>query len=487
MKHYYFFFLFICGMASGQVLTGNGSTSTITISCESCVGQSASINTIESLSGRVIQLAKSSINTSGLLSVQVPVAHSLFTFLSIERDSLRQGFHCRLYLEPNQNVNVVVSPHTISFGGELGAANQYLYESDKIGSRLVDRSNELMGEFKKLSAEEQKNFKDSFGSEFTPINEAIEKSNELSAAAKALIVHDNTVLVMQRRQAVLRADLLTVEAGSDPGASQFFENIPVNIAAIKANIDGYERLLRQKMNIYLYPSIYFSLKKEGYEVSEDSLVLLADAAIRRNERTAPIREYLLAQNINIKMKENGLSPSLVKIVDDFKNDFPASSYLSILEEQYDKEMGLEEGAMAKEFEANDINGKPFSLNDLKGKIVYVDIWATWCAPCLAEFKHSNNMKEYYKENEKVVFLYVSVDEDVKKWKDFVAKGKAPKGIHVSNKTNVHDRSIFNIYGVSGIPHYVLIDQEGKIKKNRAPRPSDKMTYDLMDSLLKRSN
>jgi len=487
MKHYFFLFFFIYIIASGQVINGKGSTSAINISCNSCVGQFASINTVESLSGRIIKLAKSSIDTSGLLSMQVPITHALFTFLLIEGDSLHKGYHCRLYLEPNQKVDVFLSTNNINFGGELGLINQYLYESDKIGSVLVEKANKLVGKFNELPVQEQKNFKDSFGSEFIGIHEAIEKSNELSVSGKKLVVDDNNFLVERQRQAVLGVDWLKVEAASDLDASPFFENIPVNIAAIKANLDGYDLLISRSMGMYLYSSIYFALKKDGYSVSEDTLILVADSAIRRNERSATIREYLLAMNINRKMRENGLSPSMMKIVDDFKKDFPTSTYLSFLEEEYDKNMALGEGMIAKEFEANDLKGEPFSLNDLKGKIVYMDIWATWCAPCLEEFKHSKKIIDHYKDDGQVVFLYVSVDDDIERWKDFVAKGKAPSGIHVNNNTKVYDRSIYNLYRISGIPHYVLIDQEGKIKKNRASRPSQEQTYNLINSLLKRSN
>ena len=71
---------------------------------------------------------------------------------------------------------------------------------------------------------------------------------------------------------------------------------------------------------------------------------------------------------------------------------------------------LKEGDQAPTFKYLDINGKEVSLSDLKGKYVYIDIWATWCGPCTGELPH---LKELEKKmhGKKIVFVSISCDKD----------------------------------------------------------------------------
>ena len=97
------------------------------------------------------------------------------------------------------------------------------------------------------------------------------------------------------------------------------------------------------------------------------------------------------------------------------------------------------------------------------------------------------MIKHYKDNPEVVFLFVSVDNNLEKWKAYLSSGKAPKGIHVNQNPETQDlgASIQNQYRMIGIPHYIVIDQAGKIKINNGPRPSNKESYALLDGLLKK--
>jgi len=240
------------------------------------------------------------------------------------------------------------------------------------------------------------------------------------------------------------------------------------------------------MDVYLDRSIFLSLKKDGKEADKDTLVLLIDKAIRNNTRTLLIREYLLAKNIFRKIKKYGISSNVRQIFDEFKKDYPSSEYTSVLEEEYDKDAALGEGMIAKNFKADNIDGNKFALEQLKGKIVYMDTWATWCLPCIEEFPQSIKMIKHFRNSAEVVFLFVSVDTNIKKWKDFVASGKAPNGIHVNHNSHSEGVSVYDLYRMYGIPHYALIDKEGKIVKNRAPTPSSQITYQLINYVINNS-
>ncbi len=79
---------------------------------------------------------------------------------------------------------------------------------------------------------------------------------------------------------------------------------------------------------------------------------------------------------------------------------------------------LKEGDQAPTFKYLDINGKEVSLSDLKGKYVYIDVWATWCGPCRYELPH---LKELEKKmhGKKIVFVSISCDKDKAAWEKMV--------------------------------------------------------------------
>lgn len=142
------------------------------------------------------------------------------------------------------------------------------------------------------------------------------------------------------------------------------------------------------------------------------------------------------------------------------------------------------GKPALNFTYKDVNGKSVSLSDFKGKVVYVDVWATWCGPCRREIPHLKALEEKFHGNGNIVFIGVSSDgiKDIQKWKDFVAKEQLP-GIQLHGRTTGDD-DILKLYKIEGIPRFLLFDQKGNIVSVDAPNPSSKEIVPLLNSLLK---
>lgn len=128
------------------------------------------------------------------------------------------------------------------------------------------------------------------------------------------------------------------------------------------------------------------------------------------------------------------------------------------------------GHQAIDFRFTDINGKPVALSDFKGKVVYIDIWATWCGPCRGEIPYMTKLEEEYKDNPNLVFMSVSIDQpqDEQKWKDMVAE-KQMKGIQLFAGSKADD--IAKPYKVRGIPRFILVGKDGKLIAGEAPRSS----------------
>ncbi|RCR68992.1 TlpA family protein disulfide reductase [Larkinella punicea] len=117
------------------------------------------------------------------------------------------------------------------------------------------------------------------------------------------------------------------------------------------------------------------------------------------------------------------------------------------------------------------NGESVTLDDFKGKVVYLDIWASWCGPCIGEVPHSKKLYERLtkKQLEKVAFLYISIDDSEANWKNALEKHQLP-GDQGWSKGGWRSR-IVQYFGVQSIPRYILIDKKGQMADLNAKRPS----------------
>lgn len=170
--------------------------------------------------------------------------------------------------------------------------------------------------------------------------------------------------------------------------------------------------------------------------------------------------YFLAKKYSIACKR-GKAKMEGQNIKSFIEDNPYEIYNDVLRLVYNEAKGLEVGMMAPNFTLKDVQGKEISLHDLKGKVVYLDFWATWCSPCLMQMKNSKSWKSKF-QNEEVVFLYLSLDKNKTTWENFVKNNKT-KDLHlIASGGDVYKSQVAKLYKVKKLPTYFLIDKNGRI-------------------------
>lgn len=142
----------------------------------------------------------------------------------------------------------------------------------------------------------------------------------------------------------------------------------------------------------------------------------------------------------------------------------------------------EKGKEAADFTYPDKDGKMVSLSDFKGKVVVVDVWATWCGPCRKEVPYLVELEKEM-EGKDLVFIGVSVDEkkNYQKWLDVLDK----EGLNGIQLFADGWSQITKDYKIEGIPRFMVFDREGKVVTIDAPRPSNPELKKMLQRLLKK--
>ncbi len=148
---------------------------------------------------------------------------------------------------------------------------------------------------------------------------------------------------------------------------------------------------------------------------------------------------------------------------------------------YDNMQKIAKGQECPDFSFTGLDGKEYSLNSFKGKIIFFDFWAVWCHPCVHQIPYLEKLKKRFRGKD-IVFASVDVADPINQWKSFVAKRHLTDlQLHTDSWNNAFLRRFM----VDWIPRFIIIGKDGKIIDNNSIRPSNPKLVDKLNKLLEK--
>jgi len=239
---------------------------------------------------------------------------------------------------------------------------------------------------------------------------------------------------------------------------------------------------------FKFSPAYKSLVTNHYQNKVSELVK-ADENLDRTLTMIKVGAAIENQTIKNAMLYDAIRYTITRAdnVEELYNAYKAAGstnekYNKEIETNYHSLKKLAKGQVSPKFvDYENYKGGTTSLDDLKGKYVYIDVWATWCGPCKRQIPFLKEVeKKYHGKN--IEFLSLSIDEkkDHQAWKDMI-KEKELGGIQLFADSDWKSKFVQD-YLIKGIPKFILLDPQGNIVTANAPTPSNKKLIDLFNDL-----
>ena len=190
------------------------------------------------------------------------------------------------------------------------------------------------------------------------------------------------------------------------------------------------------------------------------------------------------KKLDFVFQNHGLTDGLLKLrplIEKNVHDTPLKKDILDL---YDKYAPLCGGHLVPNAGFMDAKGEKYTFADFKGKVIVVDVWATWCCSCLEKMPYYQSLRKEYEGNDDIVFLTVSIDQPkaYEKWKKTLTDSNMSGTLNLlpDRESKIHFESTFHIVGV---PRYMVIDKEGRNVNLYATSP-DKGLKSIIETALK---
>ncbi|MFH4969111.1 TlpA disulfide reductase family protein [Gaetbulibacter sp. M240] len=374
-----------------------------------------------------------------------------------------------LHLEPGYNLNISYDnndfENSLSITGKGAEANNYLIEKKSL-------TKEKFGNSKDTYSLNEEEFKEKMLALKTTQDSLLNATANLAENFKAKESRNINYAYLNR--------LMNYEE-----AHQYYSSNP-EFEVSEDFLDETETLDYNNEDDYLYSNDYQSMVKSYYMTKSKTLAkkdsLQNDLAFMKTVgdiQSDTIKNTLLFDFANFNIN---YAKDLDTFYDTFMTHTTNEDHKKVISDKYKELQALNPGNPSPKFvDYENYAGGTMSLDDLKGKYVYVDVWATWCGPCKREIPFLKEVENQY-HDKNIAFVSVSIDrrQDHEAWKAMV-EDKELGGIQLFADNDWKSQFVTD-YKIQGIPRFILIDPEGNIVDASAPRPSNPDLINLFEEL-----
>lgn len=247
-------------------------------------------------------------------------------------------------------------------------------------------------------------------------------------------------------------------------------------SALFLNSHAFRQLVAQKLDNILENRYHQAPNGQPQEV------LIRQQMLNDMLPKGYVYEYLSYENIENAITREVDSVTQAKAYQLYMASAADTANRKKIAEAYHNALTYVNNSPAPDFAFPDINGKTVSLRQLRGKYVYIDVWATWCGPCKGEIPHLGKL-EAALHGKNIRFVSISVDKQKDKmaWQKFV-KEKHLQGIQLMVNKDT-DEPFTRKLNINSIPRFILIDPDGKLVDANALRPSNPDLKKQLEQLL----
>jgi peroxiredoxin len=189
---------------------------------------------------------------------------------------------------------------------------------------------------------------------------------------------------------------------------------------------------------------------------EQKKLLAAEAAFRQG-LTLDTKLTILHYNLGMTLLQQGRDPEGISELQQYLKLQPHGTHVDLAQKAIENPRRARED-YAPDFSVTTSEGEYIALDDLRGKVVLLDFWGTWCPPCVASVPALRSLNKKYAKDPSFVMIGISTDSEEEKWRTFTAENKM-----VWPQYRDRDHKVVRAFDVHAFPTYILIDPEGIVR------------------------